>query len=279
MKIRYEERENISNSSQNSRKFKLSEDPSATLNIIQILTENLYTNPKRSAIRETLANAIDASVEKNNKLNIKTPPRIDVYITNDEINNSFLYFLNIKDYGIGINEERMENYLSKIGNSSKRDSDEQIGALGIGVCTLFCIGEQVFIESYITDDNNRTEKIKYLLYKDKVGIPCYDLKEKEYIEEKREESYTIIKILLEGEDILNTVIKYILENCCLIDIDLYTNIKSLVLLSSYIKKYKKKNNNFRFLKSYYLIKKDKDFIEKKEISSNNNNYYNNNYCY
>lgn len=264
MKIRYEDKENISNSSENSRKFKLSEDAEATLNIIQILTENLYTNPKRSAIRETLANAIDASVEKIKISKSNKKPRIDIYITNDKINNSFLYFLNIKDYGIGINEERMENYISKIGNSSKRDTDSQIGVLGIGICTLFCIGEQVFIESYITDDTKRTERIKYLLYKDEVGIPCYDLKEKEYIGEKIEESNTVVKILLEGEEILNIVLKYILENCYLTDIDLYTNIKSLILISSYVEKYKYNYEKFKHIEMYYMFKK-----------SNNikNNYY------
>lgn len=242
MKIKREKLESITNTSITSKKFKLSEDSEATRHIIEILTRNLYSNPQRSAIREVLGNAIDASIENNNK-------RVDITIKSSEYIES-LFFLEIRDYGIGIDEERMDQYVRQIGNSSKRESDEQIGALGIGICTLFCIGEQVFIETSTKDKN-----ITYLLYRDSGGIPCYDIKN---IEEREPgETGTNIKVLIDDFDILNKSIRYILENCFLIEVDLYTNLNSLCLLSSWVYKYKidkeKLNQDLKYINSFYIF--------------------------
>lgn len=257
MKIKRDNLESASNSGSGFQ-FELSKSPDAAFHIIEILTRNLYTNPHRSAIREVLGNAIDASIEGNNK-------RVDIYITESDIVDN-IHFLEIKDYGPGIDEDRMNNYVRKIGNSTKRDSNEQIGALGIGICTLFCVGEQVYIETY---PENTNKKITYLLYKDSTGTPCYDIKN--ITENLDGEIGTRIKVVIDDRETLDKTIKYVVENCFLIEVDLYTNLQSLIVLSSWVERFKynkeRLNKELKYSRSFYVF----------PIRISNNSYRSNTY--
>lgn len=109
---------------------------------------NIYQDP-HTFIREVTANAYDAVVElwerdykgkidKNDFLN-ENPIVIGLFA--DDSGN----YLEIKETrGIGMSEERMKSYL-EAGLSSKRDSEHQIGAKGIGRLSAFAYASEYYI--------------------------------------------------------------------------------------------------------------------------------------
>lgn len=91
--------------------------------ITSLLTSNLYSLPIESFLRETIANAWDSQVEANN-----TNIPILVRITQIEDTNDIT--ISIRDYGTGLSPQRFNEIYKNIGSSTKRDSNDYIGALG-----------------------------------------------------------------------------------------------------------------------------------------------------
>lgn len=85
---------------------------------VAILRDKLYTDKLKAAITEPLCNAID----EHRKHNVTRP--VDVYITTDEIV--------IRDYAKGLDDETLFNVFFQYLNSTKNDTDEQIGGFGLG---------------------------------------------------------------------------------------------------------------------------------------------------
>ena len=94
------------------------EDPGI---FVQMLL-NLYSDPISSSVREYLSNAWDANKEVGS-----TQP-IVVGLTKDK------FF--VQDYGAGISPDFMNSGYCTIGFSTKRDSDQMIGAYGFGRLTF-----------------------------------------------------------------------------------------------------------------------------------------------
>lgn len=94
------------------------EDPGI---FVQMLL-NLYSDPISSSVREYLSNAWDANKEVGS-----TRP-IVVGLTKDR------FF--VQDYGKGMSPDFMNNGYCTIGYSTKRDSDQMIGAYGFGRLTF-----------------------------------------------------------------------------------------------------------------------------------------------
>ena len=99
-----------------------------------LLTSNLYSNPLHSFLRETIANAWDSHVEANNT---DTPVILLIEETDKEegsylnsYTSQFSYRLSIRDFGTGLSKERFENIYKNIGSSTKRESNDYIGAFG-----------------------------------------------------------------------------------------------------------------------------------------------------
>jgi len=94
------------------------EDPGI---FVQMLL-NLYSDPISSSVREYLSNAWDANKE------IGSTKPIVVGLTKDR------FF--VQDYGKGMSPDFMNNGYCTIGYSTKRDSDQMIGAYGFGRLTF-----------------------------------------------------------------------------------------------------------------------------------------------
>ena len=89
--------------------------------ITTLLTSNLYSKPLESFLRETIANAWDSHVEAN------TNEYILLVITKTDYLG---YTLSVRDYGVGLSPERFDQIYKNIGSSTKRDSNDYIGAFG-----------------------------------------------------------------------------------------------------------------------------------------------------
>ena len=108
---------------------KVSIDPRNLQHIITILSSNLYSNPEESFLRETISNAIDSHKEAG------SDEPVMLILRNNEADNN--YTIAIRDYGVGISPERFQEIYLNIGSSTKRESNEYIGAFGIGHCIIF----------------------------------------------------------------------------------------------------------------------------------------------
>lgn len=95
-------------------------DQDATAHLMAILTD-LYSDPALAVIREYSTNARDAHVAAGN------PDPIEV-----ELPTAIRPIFIVRDRGTGMTVDTIVNNFSKYGWSSKRDTDEQVGMLGIG---------------------------------------------------------------------------------------------------------------------------------------------------
>ena len=85
------------------------------------LLRNNYSNTQLAVVREVSANALDANAEANasRPIEIKVPT---------SMNPTFA----VRDFGGGLSEEDVFGLYSKYGKSTKRESNNYIGAFGIG---------------------------------------------------------------------------------------------------------------------------------------------------
>lgn len=96
---------------------------------------NQYEDPTLAVIREYPANARDAHIASG-----QTRP-IEVILPS-VTNRNFV----VRDFGTGMGEYELENYYGKYGASSKRESNEAIGAFGLGCkCALSLVSQFTII--------------------------------------------------------------------------------------------------------------------------------------
>lgn len=123
--------------------------------LFDLLGTKLYKNPQKAVCREYFTNAQDANIESGSK------KPIEIHLPSTAIP-----YLVVKDSGIGIGPERAKELYTKLGESSKRDANKQVGALGIGRVSCFSMTDQFTIETVF---ENR--KYIYLVFKNQRGIP------------------------------------------------------------------------------------------------------------
>lgn len=120
--------------------YKTTIDPKNIEFLTTLLSTNLYSQPIESFIREIASNGWDSQVEAGTT----HKPLIISFITVDENNLK----ISIRDYGTGLSPERFEDIFIKIGSSTKRDSNNYIGAFGIGRYSALACSNTVYFTSY-----------------------------------------------------------------------------------------------------------------------------------
>jgi len=109
-----------------SKKVQIS--PENTPYFISLLSK-IYSDPEGSIVRELTSNGFDAHIKGNV---VGEPVIIRHYI--DEVDQSYIEFV---DSGCGISPQAMDDIYMSLGESDKRQSDDYLGAFGLGSKTPF----------------------------------------------------------------------------------------------------------------------------------------------
>lgn len=92
-----------------------------TAKAFAILSEGIYTDPILAVVRELSCNAYDAHIAANN------PAGFEIHVP-----NSLEPWFHVKDFGTGLSDDDVMNLYSTYFESTKSDSNDFIGALGLG---------------------------------------------------------------------------------------------------------------------------------------------------
>lgn len=95
-------------------------DQGALAHIMSVLTD-LYSDPELAVIREYSTNALDAHIAAGvtRPIEVTLPTPLSP-------------FLRIRDYGAGLDADDIRDIYSRYGTSTKRDSNDVVGMLGLG---------------------------------------------------------------------------------------------------------------------------------------------------
>jgi len=119
----------------NSAKFGISTNDQA--HIIAILRDRLYSDKILAVLREYTTNAWDAHKENgcDKPVKVTLPSRLNPV-------------LKIRDFGPGISEDNIYDIYTQYGSSTKRQSNEVVGMLGIGCKSGFAYSDVFTVISY-----------------------------------------------------------------------------------------------------------------------------------
>lgn len=110
-------------------------DPSSINHLLESLIKS-YNNPVEASFRETLSNAVDATVEAGSPypVEVTLPTYLDPYLI-------------IKDHGVGMSPNVVEYVYRSFGKSTKLDSFVSIGAKGLGSKSPLAIADSFTLET------------------------------------------------------------------------------------------------------------------------------------
>lgn len=128
----------------------------ASAKAFEILSSNIYTNKVAAVIREYSCNAYDAHVAAGNQdrqFDVNLPTSLDSTFS-------------VRDYGIGLSEDQVRDIFTTYFQSTKTNSNDFIGALGLGSKSAFSLVDSFTVTSFFGG-----EKSVYSCYKDEHGEP------------------------------------------------------------------------------------------------------------
>jgi hypothetical protein len=92
-----------------------------------ILSSGLYANKVRAIIREYSCNAVDSHVEAG-----RTDTPFDIHLP-----SALEPWFSVRDYGVGLDEQQVRNIFTTYFESTKTETDDLIGGLGLGSKSAF----------------------------------------------------------------------------------------------------------------------------------------------
>ncbi len=117
---------------------------SGLAHIFNVLRNQLYSDKVLAVIREYSTNAVDAHVEAG------CPDRpIEVTIP-----NTLSPHFKVRDFGCALNDTDIQDIYAFYGESTKRNTNEQTGMLGIGSKSAFAYGDNFVINSFIDGEKH-----------------------------------------------------------------------------------------------------------------------------
>lgn len=91
--------------------------------LMQMLSKNLYSDSIGSTVRECASNALDS----HRRAGVDKP-----IVVSFKPNSSNNYEFSVEDFGIGLDADDVKNIISKYGKSTKRNSANELGMMGLG---------------------------------------------------------------------------------------------------------------------------------------------------
>lgn len=141
----------------------------STARSFQILSSGLYANKIRAIIRELSCNAYDshvASGDPTKKFEIHLPTALEPWFA-------------IRDYGVGLDQTQVKNLYTTYFESTKTDSNDYVGALGLGSKSPFSYTDNFTV----TAIKNGTKGI-YTAFVSPQGVPSVALMSESKTREK-----------------------------------------------------------------------------------------------
>lgn len=120
------------------------------------MIDSLYTNKVRAVIRELCSNALDSHIEagQTRPFTVQIPTALDPVFS-------------VRDYGVGLSHDDVMGLYTTIFQSSKRNTNEQTGQLGLGSKSPFAYTDSFTVRAY---DGNECRV--YLAHLATDGIPA-----------------------------------------------------------------------------------------------------------
>lgn len=175
-----------------TKTMKLADD--SVSRFFKMFINNVYSNPIGSFIRELTSNCFDSHIEAN----VNDPIIVKLNKENNEYSISFI------DFGVGISPERMNDIFSVLFNSTKRDTNDQIGGFGIGSKTPLAYKRLInhatgeYDNSYFIETVSDGIKYNYIIAEGNKSIPVYELM---YFEKTDQKNGTEIRVPVLQKDI------------------------------------------------------------------------------
>jgi len=119
--------------------------------LMQMLSKNLYSDDIGSTVRECASNALDS----HRRAGTTDPIVVSFQIAADNNNYEFT----VEDFGIGLDADDVKNIISKYGKSTKRDSANELGMMGLGFKAPLAYSSSF----YFVARKNGVER-KYMMY-------------------------------------------------------------------------------------------------------------------
>ena len=126
----------------------------------KILSDGLYSDKISSIIRELCCNAIDSHVEAgcgNRPIEVHLPNRLEPWF-------------HVRDFGVGLNNEQINNIYTKYGASTKTTSNDFIGQLGLGSKSPFA-----YVDAFDVTAVRDGRRGQYSMYRNEKGMPSVAL--------------------------------------------------------------------------------------------------------
>jgi len=130
-----------------------------TSKMFKILSDSLYSDKIMAVIRELSTNANDSHISAHNEDPFKVTLPTNA-------NPSFT----IRDFGTGLSQQDMENLYTTYGASSKNDSNDFTGCLGLGSKSPFAYTKCFSATSYFNGS-----QYTYIASIDETGVPSLNL--------------------------------------------------------------------------------------------------------
>ncbi len=121
-----------------------------------ILSSGLYANKIRAIVREYSCNAVDSHVEAG-----RGDVPFDVHLP-----SNLEPWFSIRDYGIGLDEQQVTNIYTTYFESTKTNTDDLIGGLGLGSKSAFSYTDNFTIVAI----KNGTKRV-FTAFINDVGVP------------------------------------------------------------------------------------------------------------
>ena len=149
---------------------KMSLDLDSAQVLMQMLSKNLYSDAIGSTIRECASNALDS----HRRAGSDKP----IIVSFKRNNQADTYEFAVEDFGIGLDADDVVNIISKYGKSTKRNSNTELGMMGLGFkaplaysSSFYFVARKDFMErKYMMYEGEDTNSID-LLYEKPTAEP------------------------------------------------------------------------------------------------------------